>query len=103
MFGYTLTNLDSFGVAFPVDGAKIPFISTSDGTTTSLSIKLKDGSRPFSVFVNGRAMHGRTVSRSITWTPKGAGFYSIVAVDRAGNVAETRFELASPDAVLGNR
>ena len=99
----TSQNQDSFGVAFPVEGAKIPFISTSDGTATSLSIKLKDGSRPFSVFVNGRAMHGRTVSRSIAWTPKGAGFYSIVAVDRAGNVAETRFELASPDAVLGNR
>ena len=75
----------------------------SDGSETSLSIKLKHGSRPFSIFVNGHAMHGRTVSRSLTWTPKGAGFYSIVAVDRAGNVAETRFELAHPDTVLGNR
>ena len=99
----TSQNQNSFGVAFPVDGAKIPFISMSDGSETSLSIKLKDGSRPFSIFVNGHAMHGRTVSRSLTWTPKGAGFYSIVAVDRAGNVAETRFELAHPDAVLGNR
>ena len=90
---------DSFDVAFPVDGAQIPFPSMSNGSGANLSIKLKDGRRPFSVFVNGRVMKGRNPSRSITWTPKGPGFYSIVAVDRVGNVAETRFELSNLSSV----
>ena len=96
-------NLGSFGLVFPVDGATIPFISIADGAATSVSIKLKDGNRPFSIFVNGRAMHEQTTSRSITWAPKTPGFYSIVAIDRAGSVAETRFELSYPGSTLSDQ
>ena len=83
-----------FSIFFPVDGSRIPFQKWNSGSLPVYPIKLRDGKRPFSVFVNGKSIRFGNLARSVTWSPKEPGFYSIVAIDRAGNVAASNVELS---------
>ena len=84
-----------FSVSFPADGSRIPFHLLNSSSTAVYPIKLQDGKRPFSIFVNGKPFRLGNLARSVTWRPREPGFYSIVAIDRAGNVAASKVELSS--------
>lgn len=86
----------SFSISFPVDGSKIPLPRWDSASAPVYPIKMRDGKRPFSVFVNGKPIRFGSLARSVTWNPGGPGFYSIVAIDRAGNVAASNVELSVP-------
>ena len=49
----------------------------------------------FKVFVNGKPIQYGNLVRSVTWSPKEPGFYSILAIDRVGNVAASNVELSN--------
>ena len=87
------SNSTPFSISFPVDRSKIPFLPWNSGSAAVYPIKMRDGKRPFSVFVNGKPIRFGNLARSVAWKPKEPGFYSIVAIDRAGNVAASNVEL----------
>jgi penicillin-binding protein 1C len=87
-------NSKPFSISFPVEGTRIPLRQRRFGPLTVFPIKLRDGKRPFSIFVNDRLMRSSNLTRSIPWSPKEPGFYSITAVDREGIVATSRVELS---------
>ncbi|MBT7755483.1 MAG: penicillin-binding protein 1C [Candidatus Magasanikbacteria bacterium] len=87
-------NSTGFSIAFPVDGSRIPLRQKGRRSATVFPIKMIDGQRPFSVFVNGIPIKVGNLTRSVVWTPGSLGFYSIVAVDRMGNVAASNVELS---------
>ena len=91
----TTTNSTLFSISFPVDGSKIPFQQRNSGSATVYPIKMRDGKRPFSVFVNGKPIRSRNLARSVAWAPQDPGFYSIMALDRVGNVAVSNVELSN--------
>jgi membrane carboxypeptidase/penicillin-binding protein PbpC len=64
-------------------------------TKHGFPIKMRDGQRPFSVFVNEKPIKVGNLTRSVAWTPEARGYYSIVAVDRIGNVAVSRVVLSA--------
>jgi penicillin-binding protein 1C len=78
-----------FSISFPVDGSKI----LNAGVAPVYPIKVRDGERPFNVLINGKPIRFGSLARSVAWRPKEPGFYSIVAIDRAGNVAASNVEL----------
>jgi len=82
-----------FSISFPVDRSKIPFQQWNSGSAPVYPIKMREGKRPFSVFVNGKPIRFGNLARSVIWSPKEPGFYSIVAIDREGNVAASNVEL----------
>ena len=75
-----------------MNGSKIPFpLNSQKG---SLPIRLVDGSRPFNIFVNGQLLRTNSLSRIMSWEPTTPGFYSVVAIDKKGQVTQSKFELA---------
>lgn len=84
-----------FSISFPVDGSRFSGQQWASGSVPVYPIKMRDGKRPFNVFVNGKPIQFGSLTRSVTWKPKDPGFYSIIAIDRAGNVAESKVELAT--------
>ena len=87
-------NSTPFSISFPVGGSRIPLLRWNSGTKHVYPIKMRGGKRPFSVFVNGKPIRSKNLARSVTWGPQGPGFYSIVAIDRAGNVAVSNVEFS---------
>jgi penicillin-binding protein 1C len=87
------SNPRQFSISFPVDGAKIPLRRRNSSSTRVYPIKLRDGKRPFSVFVNGKPNRLRNLARTVSWSPKEPGFYSIMAIDREGNIAASNVEV----------
>ena len=83
-----------FSISFPVDGSNIPLWQRGSGSAAVYPIKMRDGKRPFSVFVNGKPLRFGSLARSVAWSPEEPGFYSILAIDRAGNVAASNVELS---------
>jgi penicillin-binding protein 1C len=83
-----------FSISFPVDGSNIPLRQQGSGSAAVYPIKMRDGKRPFSVFINGIPIRFESLARSVAWKPKEPGFYSIVAIDRVGNVAASSVELS---------
>jgi len=83
----------SFSISFPVDGSRISPQQWDLGLAPVYPIKMRDGKRPFNVFVNGKPIQFGSLTRSVTWRPAGPGFYSIIAIDRVGKVAASKVEL----------
>ena len=64
----------AFSISFPVDGSNIPLPRRDSSLAPVYPIKLRDGERPFSVFVNGKPIRFGSLARSVTWNPRGPGF-----------------------------
>jgi penicillin-binding protein 1C len=90
-----VSNSTPFSITFPVDGSRIPLRQGSSSPAAVFPIKMRDGERPFSVFVNEKPIKVGNLTRSVAWTPEARGYYSIVAVDRIGNVAVSRVVLSA--------
>lgn len=89
------SNSMPFSISFPVDGSKIPFKQRNSSSTPVYPILMREGKRPFSIFVNGKAIRFENMARSVAWSPMEPGFYSIMAIDRTGNIAASNVELSN--------
>ncbi|GIL41536.1 penicillin-binding protein 1C [Roseiterribacter gracilis] len=68
-------------IAFPVDGTILPFDADAQ-----LPLEARDGRAPIRWFVDGRPI----ASDTTRWTPDGAGWSTITAIDADGVTARTR-------------
>ncbi len=83
-----------FSISFPPDGSVIPFRQRDSGSAVVTPVRMRDGKRPFNVFVNGAPVRIGSLGRSVAWRAETLGFYAIVAIDREGNIAASNFELS---------
>jgi penicillin-binding protein 1C len=77
----TKRGLRPLAIEFPVDGTVLPFDPTTD-----LPLETRDGRPPIRWIVDGRPLPDG-VAR---WTPDGAGWSTITAIDADGATARTR-------------
>jgi penicillin-binding protein 1C len=89
------TDIGEFSITFPADGSELSIQVADEGSYTMLPIKLRDGIRPYHVFVNGEIVGSEGLTRTQMWQPDSEGFYSVVAVDREGSVAKSSFRLSA--------
>jgi penicillin-binding protein 1C len=70
-------------IAFPADGVAVD-VGLAGGKPTPLTIKIRDGSPPFTFFVNGVPIGRQPFARAETWTPTGPGYVTLSVVDANG-------------------
>jgi penicillin-binding protein 1C len=70
-------------IAFPEDGVSVD-LGIASGKPAPLTIKVRDGSPPFTFFVNGVPIGRPPFARAETWTPDGAGYVTLSVVDAQG-------------------
>ncbi len=80
---------DTLRIAFPPDGAELDLgFARRRGVTDliqPLVLKLKGGTGPFSVLINGLPLEDKVHGRQLTWQPQGPGFANVTILDRSGN------------------
>ncbi len=70
-------------IFFPMDGVRVDL---GLGTTAAmpLTIKVRDGSPPFTFLANGLPIGRSAFAREESWTPDGPGFVTITVIDGEG-------------------
>lgn len=75
-------------IAFPPHGAELELNSTP-----TLVLKVRDGTPPFSWFVDGTPLPPEPFAREARWEPRGRGFSVISVVDGSGRSERVRVRL----------
>jgi penicillin-binding protein 1C len=78
-----LAEKDTPAIAFPEDGVSVD-LGLKAGKPMPLTIKVRDGSPPFTFFVNGTPIGRQPFARAQTWTPDGPGYVTLSVVDAKG-------------------
>jgi penicillin-binding protein 1C len=74
-------------ISFPPEGARLALAPERDA---ALTLKLRDGSPPFTWFANGAPVAREPHARTARWQPDGPGFATISVVDAAGRSSRVR-------------
>ena len=76
--------IDLPAISFPQDGVAVD-VGIAVGKPTPLTIKIRDGSPPFTFFANGVPIGRQPFARAETWTPDGPGYVTLSVVDAKGS------------------
>lgn len=83
-------------IVFPLDNTTLMI----EDFSKPLQFRAEGGMRPYTWFVNGKAVLGSGWSRISQWSFDGPGFNTVRAVDARGRVAEIKFRLVPPNVAL---
>ena len=70
-------------IAFPLDGVDLD-LGLAAGSAGALTVKIRNGSPPFTVFANGAPIASGAFARQNSWRPDGPGFVELAVVDAEG-------------------
>jgi penicillin-binding protein 1C len=74
---------DQPDIAYPQDGVEVD-LGIKAGDPAPLVIKVRNGTPPFTFFVDGTPIARAPFARSETWQPEGPGFVTLSVVDKDG-------------------
>ncbi|MFB1487608.1 MULTISPECIES: penicillin-binding protein 1C [unclassified Thiocapsa] len=73
-------------IAYPPDGARVE-LGLGRGRAADLVLRVRDGTPPFTWFVDGAPVVREPYARTAQWTPDGPGYVAISVVDARGAAA----------------
>jgi penicillin-binding protein 1C len=76
-------------IAYPVDGTVMPFLPQRP-----VALEARGGTAPLTWLVNGQPLGVAAVGQSLSWTPDGPGFHTIILLDASGRAAKARVRLS---------
>lgn len=70
-------------IAFPADGVDVD-LDLGAGSDAAVTVKVRNGTPPFTFFANGAPIARPDFARQNRWTPDGPGYATLSVVDAAG-------------------
>ncbi len=82
---------DALRISYPPDGAELDLgigaRGSGVGRSQPLVVKLKGGSTPFSVLVNGTPLAEKASRHQLVWQPDAPGYLNVTILDANGESA----------------
>ncbi len=79
----------SLKIAFPIDGAIVPYLPGK-----AIPLEVRGGKSPFMWVANGALVGSATPGQSLMWVPDGPGFQTLTVVDATGRAASVALRIS---------